>query len=205
MHVAMPKTKSRTAPRREAPSRSSWRLRRSRIHGTGVFATRAIPKGARVIEYVGERITHAEADRRCAHTAPDNNHTFLFTLDSKIVVDAGVGGNAARFINHSCDPNCEASIEDGRIFIDAVRTIAPGEELAYDYNIGRAPDDPPNVEQIFACRCGAATCRGTMIAPLEEEEEEEEPTKSPARPARGRKTKTKASGRALPARRSSRG
>jgi SET domain-containing protein len=157
----MPKTKSPTRSRPTPP----YRLRSSRIHGSGVFATRTIKKGVRIIEYTGERISHAEADRRHAHKAPNDNHTFLFTLDSKTVIDASVDGNVARFINHSCDPNCEAFTEDGRVFIESRRTIARGEELAYDYLIGREPNDPPDVEKIFACRCGAASCRGTMLAP----------------------------------------
>ena len=94
----------------------------------------------------------------------NDNHTFLFVVDTNIVIDAGVGGNEARFINHSCDGNCETVIEKGRVYIEAMRTIQPGEELGYDYEIGRDPDDPPNVDEIFACRCGspnaAARCSG---------------------------------------------
>ena len=91
-----------------------YRVRRSKIHGTGVFATRHIPKGTRILEYLGERISHAEADRRYADKADDDNHTFLFTVDGRTVIDAGVGGNEARWINHSCDPNCETVVEDRR-------------------------------------------------------------------------------------------
>ncbi|MBL8613813.1 MAG: SET domain-containing protein-lysine N-methyltransferase [Myxococcales bacterium] len=144
------------------------KARRSPIHGTGVFAVRAIPQGARVIEYVGERISHREADRRYAVKDHDDNHTFLFTVDARTVIDAGVRGNDARFINHSCDPNCESIVEKGRVFIESIRPIAKGEELAYDYLIGRTPDDPPDAESIFACRCGAPKCRGTMLAPKSE-------------------------------------
>jgi SET domain-containing protein len=155
-----------------------FRVRRSKIHGTGVFATRHIAKGTRVVEYLGERITHAEADRRYAGKADDDNHTFLFTVDARTVIDAGVGGNAARFINHSCDPNCETLAEGRRIFIEAIKDIAPGEELAYDYMIERDADDPPDIEQVFSCRCGADDCRGTMLLPLP-------PKRPPARhPAR---------------------
>jgi SET domain-containing protein len=139
--------------------------RRSSIHGLGVFAARHIRKGARVIEYVGERVSHAEADRRYEDKDANDNHTFLFIVDRRTVIDAGVGGNAARFINHSCEPNCETVIEDRRVFIYATRHIAPGEELAYDYLIQRETDDPPDVEEVFRCRCGAAQCRGTMLAP----------------------------------------
>lgn len=141
------------------------RVRNSRIHGKGVFATRRIRKGTRIIEYIGERLSHEEADRRYEDHDENDNHTFLFIVDKKTVIDAGVGGNAARFINHSCDGNCESVIENGRVYIEAIRTIQPGEELGYDYEIGREPDDPPNVDEIFACRCGTAKCRGTMLWP----------------------------------------
>jgi hypothetical protein len=144
-----------------------YRVRRSPIHGTGVFATRAIPKGTRIVEYLGERVSHAEADRRYENKDVNDNHTFLFTVNSRIVIDAGVGGNEARWINHSCDPNCETVIENKRVFIEAARDIGPGEELAYDYMISREPNDPENIEEIFACRCGSANCRGTMLLPPE--------------------------------------
>ena len=140
-------------------------VRSSDVHGRGVFALRRIPKGMRIIEYTGDRISHAEADRRYEDHEESDNHTFLFSVDRGLVIDAGVGGNDARFINHSCDPNCESVIERRRVFIDAVRDIAAGEELAYDYQIGRERNDPPNVDEIYACRCGAARCRGTMLWP----------------------------------------
>ena len=165
---------------------SAWiKVRNSRIHGKGVFAAKRIPKGTRVIEYLGDRVTHAEADERYDGHDPNDNHTFLFIVDAKTVIDAGVGGNAARFINHSCDGNCESVIEDRRVFIEATRDIAKGEELGYDYEIGREKDDPPNVDEIFACRCGSPKCRGTMLWPAEDPRK-----KKPARkkqPA-GRKT-----------------
>jgi SET domain-containing protein len=142
-------------------------VRRSRIHGTGVFALRPIRKGRRVIEYTGERVSHKEADSRYADKDEEDNHTFLFIVDARTVIDAGVDGNDARFINHSCAPNCETAIENRRVFIYALRNIEPGEELAYDYQIQREDGDPPNIEEIFGCRCGAAKCRGTMLAPPE--------------------------------------
>ena len=150
-----------TTARRDPP----YRTRRSRIHGTGAFATRPIRKGQRIDEYVGEHISHDEADRRHSQKEENDSHTFLFTLDKKTVVDATDGGNDSRFINHSCEPNCEVTIEDGRIFIYALTALKPGDELLYDYNIGRSDEDPENQEQIFACRCGAKTCRGTMLEP----------------------------------------
>ena len=142
-----------------------YRIRRSKIHGTGVFATRPIRQGDRVIEYQGERISHAEADRRYQHKDDSDNHTFLFTVDSRTVIDGGVGGNEARFINHSCAPNCESVTEDRRVYIEAVRDIEPGREISYDYMIAREAGDPPDIDTVFACRCGSPACRGTMLLP----------------------------------------
>jgi hypothetical protein len=139
------------------------RVRRSKIHGHGVFASRLIPRGTRIVEYLGERVSHEEADRRYEHRPVHDAHTFLFIVDRSTVVDAGIGGNEARYINHSCQPNCEAEMVRRRIWIRALRNIQPGEELAYDYRIGRDADDPPDIDEIFRCRCGAKKCRGTML------------------------------------------
>jgi SET domain-containing protein len=140
-----------------------FEVRNSRVHGHGVFALRRIRKGTRVVEYLGDRVSHEIANARYEDKDPRDGHTFLFTVDSKTVIDAGVEGNDARFINHGCDPNCEAVDIGKRIFIESVRTIQPGEELAYDYGIQRDEDDPPDVDEVFACRCGAARCRGSML------------------------------------------
>lgn len=142
-----------------------FKVRRSRVHGRGVFALRRIRKGTRIVEYLGERISHRVADRRYEDHDETDNHTFLFSVDRGLVIDAGVDGNDARYINHSCEPNCESVIERRRVFIDAVRDIAPGEELSYDYQIGRERGDPPNIDEIYACRCGSKECRGTMLWP----------------------------------------
>jgi len=145
---------------------SPWiEVRNSKIHGKGVFAAKRIPKGTRIIEYIGERISHKEADDRYADHDPNDNHTFLFIVDRKTVIDGGRKANAARYINHSCNGNCESAIAERRVFIDAVRDIAKGEELGYDYEIGRDKNDPPNVDEIYACRCGSPKCRGTMLWP----------------------------------------
>jgi SET domain-containing protein len=143
------------------------RVRRSNVHGMGVFATRAIRQGKRIIEYRGERISHAQADRRYDDKDESDNHTFLFIVDRKTVIDAGVDGNDARFINHSCDPNCESVTQARRVFIKAIRDIAAGDELAYDYQIQRDDDDPANIDAVFACRCGVKSCRGTMLWPAQ--------------------------------------
>jgi len=140
-------------------------VRNSPVHGSGVFAVAAIAKGTRIIEYLGERLSHKAADDRYDDHDVNDNHTFLFIVDKHTVIDAAVGGNDARFINHQCEGNCESVIEHRRVFIEAARDIAPGDELGYDYEIGREKDDPPDVDEIYACRCGSPKCRGTMIWP----------------------------------------
>jgi SET domain-containing protein len=142
-------------------------VRDSPLHGLGVFAAQRIAKGTRIIEYLGERVSHAEADRRYAHKEEHDSHTFLFIVDARTVIDAGVDGNEARFVNHACQPNCESVIENRRVYIEALRSIAPGEELTYDYQIQREADDPPDVDTVFACRCGARRCRGSMLWPAQ--------------------------------------
>jgi uncharacterized protein len=143
-------------------------VRHSPIHGHGVFALRRIRKGTTVVEYLGERLSHAKADARYEDKDPNDNHTFLFTVDARTVIDAAVDGNEARYINHGCDPNCESTIRNRRVFITAIRTIQAGEELSYDYQIQRDSDDDPNVDVIYACRCGAQGCRGSMLEPRKE-------------------------------------
>ncbi|MCX7037351.1 MAG: SET domain-containing protein-lysine N-methyltransferase [Proteobacteria bacterium] len=140
-------------------------VRNSKVHGKGCFARKDIPKGTRISEYVGDRITWAESDKRYEGYDVNDNHTFLFIVDRKTVIDGGVGGNDARYINHSCAENCESTVEKGRVYIDAIKDIKKGEELGYDYQIGRDKNDPPNVDEIYACRCGAPKCRGTMLWP----------------------------------------
>ena len=142
-------------------------VRNSSVHGRGVFSTRSIKKGERIIEYLGERVSHAEADKRYESKDENDSHTFLFIVDSKTVIDAGVDGNDARFFNQSCDPNCESTVEKRRVFIDALRDIEAGEELTYDYQIYLEEGDPDGIEQVFACRCGSPKCRGTMLWPME--------------------------------------
>ena len=140
-------------------------VRRSKVHGNGCFARRDIPKGTRIIEYLGERISHKEADKRYEGADVNDNHTFLFIADRKTVIDATRKGNEARWINHHCDGNCESDTKKGRVFVDARRNIRKGDELGYDYQIGRDKNDPPNVDEIYACRCGSPKCRGTMLWP----------------------------------------
>jgi uncharacterized protein len=148
-----------------ATRKAKYVVRPSAIQGLGVFATGPIKKGSRIIEYLGERISPAEADRRYDDDASEHPHVLLFTVDGRTVIDAAVGGNDARFINHSCEPNCEAVTDHRRVFIEALRDIPPEEELLYDYNLTRQDTDAPDLEQRYACHCGAATCRGTMLTP----------------------------------------
>ena len=152
-----------------------FEVRHSAVHGFGVFAARRIRKGTTVIEYLGDRVSHAQADARYEDKDPNDNHTFLFTVDAKTVIDAGVNGNEARYINHGCDPNCESTTVNRRVYIVAIRTIQPGEELSYDYRIQRDSDDAPNVDDVYACRCGALNCRGSML------EAAKKPRKAPRR------------------------
>ncbi len=138
-------------------------VRQSGIQGRGAFAHTRIRKGQRIIEYAGERISNDEADSRYDETGMKRHHTFLFTLTPRKVVDGAVNGNESIYINHSCDPNCEAVIEDGRIFIEAVRTIQPGEELAYDYQYERTGENDDELEKFYKCLCGAPNCRGSIL------------------------------------------
>ena len=140
-------------------------LRRSGIHGKGVFAREPIPAGTRLIEYTGERITQEEGDRRYPWDDAVHYHTLLFTIEDALVVEGGVGGNLSRWINHSCDPNCETEeSEDGRVFIQAMRDIRRGEELFYDYGLVIDERITPSIKKDYECRCGARDCRGTMLA-----------------------------------------
>lgn len=138
-------------------------VRQSGIQGKGAFAHKRIRKGQRIIEYTGERISDEEADRRYDETGMKRHHTFLFTVTSRKVVDGAVNGNESIYINHSCDPNCEAVIEDGHIFIEAIRTIEPGDELAYDYQYERTGDNDEEMEKFYKCLCGAPNCRGSIL------------------------------------------
>ena len=151
-------------PWKEEPN-PYFELRTSPIQGTGAFATRTIRKGTRIIEYVGQRISWRTADKRYDDEKMNRHHTFLFTIDDKTVIDAAVNGNEARFINHSCDPNCEAINDRKRIFIEATKTIPAGTELVYDYQYERSDDHSEEDEKFYKCRCGSPRCRGTILAP----------------------------------------
>ena len=163
------------------PKTPLFEVRHSRVHGYGVFALRRIRKGTNIIEYLGERVSHELADVRYASKDPADGHTFLFTVDAKTVIDAGVNGNEARFVNHGCDPNCQTVQIGKRIFIEAIRTLHPGEELAYDYRIARDADDPPDVDVVFRCLCGAPNCRGSMLEARSKKAPKKAAQKSPGK------------------------
>ena len=141
-----------------------FEIRRSPIQGLGAFATRSIAAGTRLIEYAGERLTPSAADDRYPEHDDARHHTFLFAIDDDVVIDASVDGNDARFINHSCDPNCDAVIDDSRIWIETIRDVSMGDELAYDYAYVLEERHTPMAKRRYPCTCGAPTCRGTILA-----------------------------------------
>ena len=155
----MPRTVLSPSAGRRIQTRSSG------VHGKGVFAVQDIAAGETIIEYVGEIIGWQEAQDRHPHDPEQPNHTFYFHVDEDRVIDANHGGNSSRWINHSCAPNCYADERDNRIFITALRNIAAGEELNYDY--GLIIDEPytKKLKAEYPCWCGAASCRGTLLAP----------------------------------------
>ena len=146
-----------------------YAVRNSAIHGRGVFARRKIRAGTLVLEYLGQRIAYDqacdEAAARESMTGTESNHTFLFSLEDGRVIDGGRDGNDARWINHCCEPNCEAREEGGRIFIHALRDILRGEELNYDYGLVLDERYTPALKRAHECRCGTPSCRHTMLAP----------------------------------------
>ncbi len=153
-------------------SKNKIAARLSPIHGNGVFAIAPIAKGERIVRYKGTLRTHDEVDAEYGEVDEDG-HTFLFTLNDDYVVDANAGGNVARWINHSCAPNCEAVIEENgkgkrhkdKVFIEAIRDIAEGEELLYNYGITLAERHTAKLKKLWACRCGSPDCTGTMLQP----------------------------------------
>ena len=142
-----------------------FQVRRSSVHGRGVFAVEPIACSELIIEYTGEVIGWPEALRRHPHDPADPNHTFYFSLEGGKVIDAKVGGNSSRWINHACDPNCQADETDGRVVIRALRDLQPGDELFYDYGLVLDERQTAKLKKQYACRCGSPSCRGTMLAP----------------------------------------
>ncbi|REG48432.1 hypothetical protein B0G80_4651 [Paraburkholderia sp. BL6669N2] len=138
-------------------------VRKSSVHGRGVFALRAIPVGQRIFEYRGEVTSWRQASARHRRSGRPG-HTFIFGLADGRVIDGSVGGNGARWLNHSCRPNCEA-VEDGRarVFIETIRNVKAGDELfiAYGLTVGEAIT--PELAADYVCRCGAKRCTGSML------------------------------------------
>ncbi|MGB3838578.1 MAG: SET domain-containing protein [Rhodanobacter sp.] len=146
--------------------------RRSPIHGNGVFATAPIARGEEIIEYKGKLLTPDEADTLYGDGG-ETGHTFLFTLNEKYVIDANQRGNTARWINHSCAPNCRAVVEESasgdprrdKVKIEAIRHIKPGDELTYDYGIVLDVPHTARLKKLWQCLCGAPKCTGTLLKP----------------------------------------
>ncbi len=157
----------------------------------GVYAVAPIKKGKRILEYIGERISHDEADRRYEKKGADDGHTFLFIASNRTVIDATGGGNVARYINHSCAPNCETVIEKSRVFVEAIRDIKPGDELGYDYQLTWYSTDAPEDLALYACRCGAKQCRGTMLDREALDKQAEKKKQANKRKAKGKAGKKK--------------
>jgi SET domain-containing protein len=153
----------KSPPGKAGPVNQWMELRGSQIHGLGGFALKDIPKGTRIVEYMGERISNEEADRRYDDDSMKDHHTFLFILNSKTCIDAAFEGNEARFINHSCAPNADAVVGRSHIWIDARKKIPAGTEILYDYAF---EDDDKYTEadyRRYGCRCGSPKCRGTIV------------------------------------------
>ena len=180
-------------PKTKKPSaRALFQVRESAIQGKGAFALRSIPAETRIVEYIGEHITDEEADLRYDDSLMGRHHTFLFALDDGTCIDAARKGNDARYINHSCDPNCEAVNVEGRIFVESIKDIAPGEELVYDYQyvIGEGVRRTKKLLERYACRCGAEGCRGSILAPVKKAKAKSA-TKKRAPVGKSRKTAAK--------------
>lgn len=170
----MPTSRRPHMPKSDKPKTAKHKIeaRLSPIHGNGVFAKEAIAKGERIVRYKGTLRTHEEVDEEYGDE-DENGHTFLFTLNDDYVIDANVGGNVARWINHSCKPNCESEVEENgkgggkkdRVYIQAMRAIKAGEELTYNYGITLDEPHTAKVKKLWACKCGAKKCTGTMLQP----------------------------------------
>ena len=189
---AAPSAASAAPPLLTEPAADRRRLqtRRSGVHGKGVFALQDLAEGELLIEYAGEVISWPEALRRHPHDPSNPNHTFYFHVDEKHVIDGKHGGNSSRWINHSCEPNCEAEDDEGRIFIKALRNIHAGEELFFDYGL---IIDAPHTKKLLAeypCWCGSKNCRGTLLAPRERKKKS--PAAAASKKTAGKTAKRKA-------------
>jgi len=162
--TSAPPKKSHSTSRLPVSAARRIQVRRSGVHGKGVFAIADIPKGEVIIEYVGEIISWKEALRRHPHDPNDPNHTFYIHIDEDRVIDALYGGNSSRWINHSCNPNCEPEEIDGHIYIMSRRNIKAGDELNYDYGLVIDAPLTPELKADYPCWCGSKNCRGTLLS-----------------------------------------
>lgn len=145
------------------------KVEKSGIHATGVFAAQDIPKGKVVIEYIGEKITKDESNRRLEASLEElpgscgEGAVYIVDLDEEYDLDGDVPDNPAKYINHSCDPNCEMEIRDGRVFFRSLRDIKTGEELSFNYGYGIEDSETEEDLEDFKCNCGSPKCVGYMI------------------------------------------
>jgi SET domain-containing protein len=133
------------------------------VHGRGVFATTGIDCGTRLLEYTGRVTSWGRAVQTYRKSGAESGHTFFFGLEDGRVIDGGCGGNSSRWLNHGCEPNCEAVELDGRVFIEVIADIAPGDELLIDYRLQTEARTSARLREQYRCRCGAQHCRGTML------------------------------------------
>ncbi len=143
-----------------------WKVRKSKIHGNGVFATKRIKKNTKIIEYIGEKIIKSEGDKRSAKrikkylNSEIDGSVYIFELNKKYDIDGSPLYNKARYINHSCDPNCEVEIIEEKIWITAIKDIKKTDELSYDYGYEFDSDDFRD----HICKCGSKNCIGFIIS-----------------------------------------
>ena len=143
-----------------------WKVKKSKVHGSGVFASNYIPKGTRIIEYIGEKISKSEGDRRSENRIKKYLHSkktgsvYIFELNKRYDIDGSPKYNKARYINHSCNPNCEVEVSKGHIWISSIKNICSDQELSYDYGYEFDKDDYKDHE----CRCGSKNCIGFIIS-----------------------------------------
>ena len=156
---------SKIPPSAVAASGRRIQVRRSGVHGKGVFALVDLAEDELVVEYKGELIDWEEALDRHPHDISQPNHTFYFNIDEDHVIDGGVNGNSARWINHACTPNCASEIDGNRVFIRTLRPVTAGEELNYDYRLVIDERYTPKLKAEYPCWCGTEGCRGTLLSP----------------------------------------
>jgi len=176
--MALRKNRSKAVRMQPVVTGPRFVVRRSGIHGRGVFARLSMKEDETVIEYKGEIISEAEIERRYPEIMDGLNHTFVFGVEFDYNIDGGSKGNAARWFNHSCQPNCDTYEENRRIFVRAARAIRPGEELTYDYAIEAGEPLTAAVKARWPCWCGSKKCRGTVLVPTKKPKKAQKTKKS---------------------------